>query len=106
MAAPLAEISRHVAQGAQAVLILDQAGWHASAALSVPDTITLLPLPPKCPALNPVENIWQFRRDNWLSNTIFETCDDIVQSCCQAWNSPTRKQEQTTSIGLRKWAHG
>ena len=74
--------------------------------LSVPDTITLLPLPPKCPELNPVENIWQFRRDNWLSNTIFETCEDIVQSCCQAWNNPTRKPEQTTSIGLRKWAHG
>ena len=93
--APLAEIARHVAQGAQAVLIRDQAGWHASAALSVPDTITLLPLPPKCPALNPVENIWQFRRDNWLSNTIFETCDDIVQSCCLAWNNLTRKPEQS-----------
>ena len=50
MAAHLAEISRHVARGAQAVLILDQAGWHASAALSVPDNITLFPLPPKCPA--------------------------------------------------------
>ena len=50
MAAHLAEISRHVACGAHAVLILDQAGWHASAALAVPANITLLPLPPKCPA--------------------------------------------------------
>ena len=96
----------HVARGAQAVLILDQAGWHASAALSVPDNITLFPLPPKCPELNPVENIWQFLRDNWLSNTIFATYDDIVQACCKAWNNLNNQPERITSIGLRKWAHG
>ena len=64
----LAEISAAVAPGAHAVLILDQAGWHLSAALVVPANITLLPLPAKCPELNPVENVWQFMRDNWLSN--------------------------------------
>ncbi len=59
------------------MVILDQAGWHASAALAVPVNITLLPLPPKCSELNPVENVWQFLRDNWLSNTIFTSCDDM-----------------------------
>jgi len=34
----------------------------------VPANITIIPLPPKCPELNPVENVWQFLRDNWLSN--------------------------------------
>lgn len=63
----LAEISSQIALGAYAVLMLDQAGWHMSGALAVPANITLLPLPPKCPALNPVENVWQFMRDNWLS---------------------------------------
>jgi transposase len=53
---------------AHAVLILDQAGWHLSAGLVIPANITLLPLPAKCPELNPVENVWQFMRDNWLSN--------------------------------------
>jgi len=51
----LAEISSQVAPGAHAVLMLDQAGWHMSGALVVPANITLLPLPPKCPELNPVE---------------------------------------------------
>ena len=64
----LAEISAAVAPGAHAVLILDQAGWHISAGLVIPANITLLPLPAKCPELNPVENVWQFMRDNWLSN--------------------------------------
>ena len=49
------------------VLLLDQAGWHLSDKLVVPSNITLLPLPPKCPELNPLENLWQFLRDNWLS---------------------------------------
>jgi hypothetical protein len=64
----LEEIAFHVAPGAHAVVILDQAGWHGSAELAVPSNITLLPLPPRCPELNPVENVWQFMRDNWLSN--------------------------------------
>ena len=71
----LEEIARAVAPGAHAVLLLDQAGWHLSARLLVPDNITILPLPSKSPELNPTENIWQFMRDNWLSNRIFESYD-------------------------------
>jgi transposase len=58
----LIEISREVEPGKHAVLLLDQAGWHISGKLAVPPNITLLPLPPKCPELNPVENLWQFLR--------------------------------------------
>ena len=82
----LDEISSQVASGAHAVLILDRAGWHTTGKLEVPANITLLPLPPRAPELNPVENIWQFMRDNWLSNRIFKSYDDIVAICCQAWN--------------------
>src|SRR5208282_798613 len=49
---------------------LDQAGWHLSDKLDIPANITLMPLPPKSPELNPVENIWQYMRDNWLSNRV------------------------------------
>ena len=49
--------------------------------------ITILALPSKCPELNPVENIWQYMRDNWLSNRIFKSYDDIVDHCCYAWNT-------------------
>jgi hypothetical protein len=71
MSLHLAEIAQEVSPGAHAVLILDQAGWHMSKSLVVPQNITLVPLPPKCPELNPVENVWQFMRDNWLSNRVF-----------------------------------
>jgi transposase len=58
----LAEISRHVVQDAHAVL--DGAGWHGAADLTVADNITLLPLPAYFPELNPVENVWQYLRQN------------------------------------------
>jgi transposase len=57
MSMHLEEIAFHVAPGAHAVLLLDQAGWHGSAELVVPANITLMPLPPRCPELNPVENV-------------------------------------------------
>ena len=78
----LAEISQAVAPGAHAVLLLDQAGWHVSRKLKVPSNITLLPLPAKAPELNPVENIWQFMRENWISNRVFTSYTDILDHCC------------------------
>ncbi len=55
----LAEIGRSVDDGAHAVLILDQAGWHVTPKLKVPDNITLMFLPPRSPELNPFESVWQ-----------------------------------------------
>ena len=63
----LAEIATQVAPGAHAALLVDQAGWHLSGGLVVPPNIALIPLPAKCPELNPQENVWQFMRENWLS---------------------------------------
>ena len=83
----LAEIALTVAPAAHAILFVDQAGWHLSARLIVPANITIIPLPPKCPELNPVENVWQFLRDNWLSNHVFKSYDDLVDHCCSAGTS-------------------
>lgn len=102
----LAEIAKNVAPEAHAVLLVDQAGWHTTNKLAVPANITILPLPPKCPELNSTENIWQFMRDNWLSNRVFKSYDDIVDHCCYAWNKLVDQPWRIMSIGLRDWAHG
>ena len=101
----LAEISQAVDPGAHAVLILDQAGWHVTPKLKVPENITLMFLPPRSPELNPVENVWQFMRDNWLSNRVFRDYDDIVDQCCRAWNRLVDQPWKIMSIGMREWAH-
>src|SRR6476646_3977835 len=72
--------------------------------LMVPPNITIVPLPPKCPELNPVENIWQYMRDNWLSNRIFRSYTNIVDHCCDAWNKLIAEPWTIMSVGLRHWA--
>jgi len=73
--------------------------------LIVPANITIIPLPPKSPELNPVENIWQYMRDNWLSNRVFKSYDDIVDHCCYARNTLLDRPWKIMSIGLRQRAH-
>jgi transposase len=55
----LAEISSQVTPDAHTVITLDGVGCHQTVRkLSIPDNISLLPLPSYSPELNPVENIW------------------------------------------------
>ena len=101
----LEEISRHVAEGAHAVLLLDRAGWHTTANLDMPKNITPIFQPSRAPELNPVENVWQYLRQNWLSNTVFEDYDAIIDAACAAWRKLIAEPERITSIGMRDWAH-
>lgn len=101
----LDEISRHVAEGAHAVLLLDRAGWHTTRNLDVPKNITPIFLPSRAPELNPVENLWQYLRSNWLSNRVFDTYEAIIDAACEAWRNLTAKPETIMSIGMRSWAH-
>jgi hypothetical protein len=101
----LAEISRRVAPGAHAVVTLDGAGWHQSGGeLRVPDDISLLPLPPYSPQLNPVEDTWAFLRANHLGNRVYDSYTAIVDACCAAWNALTADPDRITSIATRPWA--
>lgn len=104
MNAHRAEISRTVADGAHAVLVLDGAGGHGSKALRVPDNITLLPLPPQAPDLDPIETVWAYLRANRLAISVFETYDDIVARCCDAWNFFANDIATVRSITIREYA--
>ena len=103
MSLQLAEIAQTVAPGAHAIVLLDQAGWHQSKRLVVPANITLLPLPAKAPELNPVENVWQFMRENWLSNRVFPSYEAILDHCCAAWGKFIDQPWRVMSIGLQDW---
>jgi len=101
----LAEISRHVTAGAHAILTLDGAGWHQTGGrLKVPPNISLLHLPPYSPELNPVENVWQYLRQNQLSNRVFDSYDAIVDACCDAWNALVNEPGRIQTIAMRTWA--
>lgn len=69
----------------------------------MPDNITLLPLPPHSPELNPVENVWQYLRQNWLSLKVWQDYPAIVEACCQAWSRFLAQPEVVQSVTTRTW---
>jgi hypothetical protein len=98
----LAEISSRIAPGSVAALICDGAGWHQRGSrLQVPDNIVLIPLPSYAPELNPMENVWDYLRANKLSARIWNSYDDILKACAEAWNWLADDPDRIQSIGER-----
>ncbi len=83
----LASFARQLEPGVHAVLVLDQAGWHGSPRLTVPGNVTLLPLPPYSPELNPVERVWLYLRERFLSHRVLAGYDAVLDAACDAWNA-------------------
>ena len=106
MALHLAEISTQVAPGGHAVVVLDGAGYHAAAALAgrVPANLSLLPLPPYSPELNPMELAWQDLRRCDLANRVFADLTEVVDACCRAWNRLIADTARLVSLTDFAWA--
>ena len=101
----LDEISTQVTPGAHAVLVCDGAGWHQTGGrLRVPNNITLLPLPPYAPELNPMENVWEYLRGNKLSRLVWDSYEAIVTACNDGWDFLINDPDRIRSIGHRNWA--
>jgi hypothetical protein len=101
----LKEIGTQIAPGAHAALICDGAGWHQRGKkLRVPDNITLLPLPPYAPELNPMENVWEYLRSNKLCARVWNSYDHILAACKRAWDFLITDPDRIRSIGTREWA--
>jgi hypothetical protein len=101
----LDEISKHVSPGAVGVVLMDRARWHTTDELRMPKNVIIILIPSRSPELNPAENVWQFLRQNFLSNTVFENYDMIIDCGCKAWNKLIAMPEQITSLGSIEWAH-
>lgn len=73
------------------LLLLDQAGWHTSPQVVVPEGIQLLFLPPYSPELQPCERLWSLTNEG-VANRSFRTLDDLdtaqVERCVVLQNQP------------------
>ena len=85
------------------MLVLDGAGWHGARALTVPPNITLVPLPPYSPELNPVERIWLYLRERFLSLRVFPDYRAIVDACCTAWSRLVAEPGRIRSLCNQPW---
>ena len=93
-----------VIPGTHALIILDKAAWHTTRKLKLPDNLTLLPLPPACPELNAAENIWQYLRQTYLANRVFDSYAAILDAAQSAWRKLLDEVGRITSIASRQWA--
>jgi len=58
------------------IVVIDNAGFHSTKNIEVPDNIFLLRIPPYNPELNPCEQVWQYIK-NRFKNQRFETMQNL-----------------------------
>ena len=84
-------------------MVLDQAGWHTTHALQVPECVTLVPLPPRSPELNPAERVWLFLKERYLSHRLLDDYDAIADATCEAWRRLLGESGRLTSLTSYPW---
>jgi hypothetical protein len=100
----LAELAAAVPAGTHALLVLDRAGWHVSPDLAVPANLTLVHLPSYSPELNPVENVWLYLRERWLSHRVLAGgYEAVVDAACAAWNALRAEPGRLRSLTSHSW---
>lgn len=65
------------------LMLIDQAGWHRSNRLEVPENIHLIEQPAHSPELNPVEHIWEELREKSFPNKAFTSLDEVEEALCE-----------------------
>ena len=99
----LAHFADTVDPDAHAVMMLDGAGWHDARALTVPDNVTLALLPPYSPELNPVERVWLYLRERFLSLRVLDDTEAIIDACCQAWIDLIAEPDRMRTLCAYPW---
>ena len=99
----LDQFSKTLPKDEVAVMYADQAGWHASKALRVPDNVMLLAIPAYTLEVNPVERIWLYLKERYLSLRLHDDYDAIVDAACAAWNKLTAEAGRITSLCTYPW---
>ena len=92
-----------IPENEHAVMVLDRAGWHGAKALEVPPNVTLVPLPPCSPQLNPMERVWLWLRERFLSPRVFTGFEAIVDARRHAWNAFADDPDRIRSLCLQPW---
>jgi transposase len=98
MAVFLEHFARELEPGAHAALILDRAGWHVARRLAVPANVTLVPLPAYSPELNPVERVWLYLRERFLSHRVLDGYAAVLDAACGAWNALVAETGRIASL--------
>jgi hypothetical protein len=84
--AALADFAKQVGAGPEKhiLLVLDQAGWHTSDQVLVPEGIELVPLPSHSPELQPAERLWPLTNEPLVNHSFasLEELDQVLGERC------------------------
>ncbi|HZB61768.1 MAG TPA: transposase [Microvirga sp.] len=94
----LLDFAATVPADTHAVMVLEGAGWHDQRSVTVPPNVTLVPLPAYSPELNPVERVWLYLRERYLSHRLLADYEAVVDACCRAWNALTAEAGRIKSL--------
>ena len=103
MQAFLDAFAKTIADDEHVALVLDGAGWHNGKSLRLPPNITLVPLPPYSPELNPVERVWLYLKERFLSMRLLNDYKAIVTAASRAWKRLCRQSGRLTSLTSYPW---
>jgi transposase len=94
----LEEFSRRLAPGVHAVLLWDNAGYHTSGGLVVPENVSLIGLRPYSPELNPVENLWHYLRSHHWAHGVYPDYEALRDAAALAWRAVCLDPEKIRTI--------
>jgi len=80
------------------VMQVDQASWHATKDLKIPENIRLIAQPAYSPELNPVEHVWEELREKQLANLALPSLDDVIDKVCEGLNQLEADPERLRSL--------
>ncbi len=100
----LREIGERVPAGKHAPVVLDGAGWHRSGDLEIPDSVSLLRLPPYSPEPNPVETVLSVLRHRHLPNRVSGGAEHVRETVERVWDAFIRRKGEVTRVTTREWA--
>ena len=82
---------------------MDGASWHKSPKLRQYKNLTILLQPPYSPEINPMERVWEYLRENRLSERVYTDLDHIIDACCKAWNRLVNETGRLCSLASYPW---
>ena len=100
----LREIGERVPAGKRALVVLDGAGWHRSGDLGIPDSVSLLRLPPCSPEPDPVETVFPLLKHRHFANRVSGSAEHVREVVEHVWDAFIRRKGEVTRITTREWA--
>jgi len=98
----LEEVSRRHADE-RIIMFMDQAGWHKSKSLRVPENIEIAYIPPYSPELNPQEQIWDELREKFFGNKLFKSLQAVMDTAVKGLQTLEESLERLKSLTHRDW---